>query len=292
MTQRVDKQIGSFPAIEPKRHFVKVGREMLGADLVPRSDDASLQEREGRFDSVSRDARAVLVSGIFLGGVIDGFMIQVANCTRVGREFVGNDYFHVSADVFFDVFRQCTFLGIVSVEEPQIAATLPNTDDNFFGVPFAAPAGTVAPLLAADVGFVHFDSTVKHGLIDLFHGCADTVAEIPSGLVRPFIFSPDRALELHRAHSLLSFAEQENRDKPDRQREMGVVEDRTASGCELVFAANTFIAGIFLEPGDSRVFAAWTHHAFGPAEPFQQFPAAVVSRIERINFWERHDRAS
>ncbi len=35
MTQGVDKQIGAFPAIEAEGHLVKVGWEMLCADLVP-----------------------------------------------------------------------------------------------------------------------------------------------------------------------------------------------------------------------------------------------------------------
>src|ERR1700686_2696260 len=98
MTQSVDKKIGSFPAVEAERHFVQVGLEMLGADLMPRSDNPALQERERRFDCVSRDASAVLVPSIFLGGVVDGFVAQVANCSRICWEIVSNNYFNILTD--------------------------------------------------------------------------------------------------------------------------------------------------------------------------------------------------
>jgi len=47
MTQSVNKQIGILATIEAERHLIQVGREMLGAYLVPRSHDAALQQREG-----------------------------------------------------------------------------------------------------------------------------------------------------------------------------------------------------------------------------------------------------
>ena len=54
--QRVNEQIGILPAIEAECHLVQVKGEMLRADLVPRSNDAALQEREGGLDGVGRDA--------------------------------------------------------------------------------------------------------------------------------------------------------------------------------------------------------------------------------------------
>ena len=41
MTQRVDKQIGTFPPVEVERHFVQVDLQMFRADLVPRTNDAT-----------------------------------------------------------------------------------------------------------------------------------------------------------------------------------------------------------------------------------------------------------
>ena len=52
MSQCIHKQIGIFSTIETKLHLGKVGREMFCADLMPRSDDAKLQQGEGIFDCV------------------------------------------------------------------------------------------------------------------------------------------------------------------------------------------------------------------------------------------------
>ena len=57
MAQRINEQIGALATIEPEGHFVQVGREMFGADLVPTADDSALQKREGRFPSVPTSLR-------------------------------------------------------------------------------------------------------------------------------------------------------------------------------------------------------------------------------------------
>ena len=66
--------------------------------------------------------------------VLDGFAIHV--------EIVGHNHVNVLRDVFLDVLRQRAGLHILSAEEPQIAATLPNPNDNLFLG--AAPALMVA----------------------------------------------------------------------------------------------------------------------------------------------------
>jgi len=45
---RVTEQKRILAVVEPPSHFVKVGREVLGADPVPRSHNPALQERERR----------------------------------------------------------------------------------------------------------------------------------------------------------------------------------------------------------------------------------------------------
>jgi hypothetical protein len=46
MTQGIQKQVSVLPAIEAECHFVQVGREMFGTNLVPRSNNSALQQRE------------------------------------------------------------------------------------------------------------------------------------------------------------------------------------------------------------------------------------------------------
>lgn len=52
MPKGVDKQIGTLATIESEGHFFQVRRKMFGADFVPRSDDAALEQRERRLNGV------------------------------------------------------------------------------------------------------------------------------------------------------------------------------------------------------------------------------------------------
>jgi hypothetical protein len=60
MPQRIYEEIGILAAIETEFHLRKVSREMFCTDLMPRSYDAALEQREGGFDGesqVSKGAR-------------------------------------------------------------------------------------------------------------------------------------------------------------------------------------------------------------------------------------------
>src|ERR1700738_1153340 len=166
MTQSINEQIGAAPAIEPERHLVQVGREMLCTNLVPASNDAALQERKCRLDSVGRDTSAVLVPGVFLGAVINSFMFSVDASGRhrvlVSRPIVCYQNFHVLTNVLFDILSESACAGISCVEETEIAVALPYADDDLFR--FLGCFGAATEHLSAYVGFVHFDSTVKHRL--------------------------------------------------------------------------------------------------------------------------------
>src|SRR6266403_2999809 len=52
VTQSINEQIGTLPAIEAKFHLFKIGREMLCAESVPCPHDAALEKRERRLDSI------------------------------------------------------------------------------------------------------------------------------------------------------------------------------------------------------------------------------------------------
>src|SRR5438105_14940849 len=69
-------------------------------------------------------------------------------------ELIRDDHIHIAADIFLDVLRKRTALGILSMEETQIAPALPNANDNFLG--FFASMYTPPDFLSADIGFVHF----------------------------------------------------------------------------------------------------------------------------------------
>lgn len=278
MTQSVDEQIGAIAAIEAELHLREIGREMLGADLVPRAYDAALQKRKRGFDCVSRDTLAVFVAGIFLGVVIDRLMSVLTNGGLIGGEFVSDNHIHVGADIFLDVLRQRSLACIFGMEETNVTAALTNADDYLLGMPFAAPTGTVTSRLSADVGFVHFDSTIQHRSLGFIHGSADAMTEIPRGFVGAFVESPDRALELVGAHAFLRFAEKQGRHKPDRQRQVGVIEDRPSQHGELINAGLTKEKFFRSRQFDSIGLAAGAANTLGPTEPLEQFAALFVGR--------------
>ena len=283
MPQSIDEQIRIFPTIEPELHLGKVGRKMLGADLMPTTDNAALQQTKCGFHRVSRDANAVLVSSIFLGVVVDRFMFQIADSMGIGWQLVGYDHVNVLADVFADIFCESSFSRILSMEESHISPTLPNADHDFLVISSALEFA--AFFLPSDVGFVHFDSTVKHRAVCLFHGGANPMAEIPRG----FVANSDHALDLIGAHSLASFAEEQYSHEPRFQRQVGIVEDRLREDAELIPAFDTLE---FLLRGNlesSLAFATDAFNAERPAELFEQCAALFVGREHLSEVGDSYD---
>lgn len=291
MTQSINEQIGAFPAIESESHLIQVGLEMFGADFVPRSYDAALQQRESRLRCVCVN----VAIDVYLVLVLDSFVFRAMYASfdhrlRVCSPFVGHDDIDIGAHVFLDVLCERAGLNIARMEESQIAAALADANDNFLVVVLASmPTTSVLP---AYKGFVHFDGTVKHGLIYFFHGSTDAMAQVPSCLVGAFVLPPDRTLQLTGAHAFLGLTEQQDGHEPEWQRQMGVVEDGSRSDGELItaFAACELFAGI--NPPHVPIFAAGTLNTFGPTEFSKNFSAVFIGRKRMIQLRECHDRTS
>lgn len=276
MTKGIQKQIGILPAIEAEAHFVEIGRQMLCGNPMPCADDAALQERESRFNRV----RVNVAINVDLGFVLNRFVLRghgdALHCRRVGVEFVGHDYIHIFANVLSDELRQCAALNVLSMEEPEIAATLTDADNNLF-VGVAVPCLAVGVLLAADVGFVHFDSTVQHGPLSFFHGSTNAMAQVPRGLVA----DSQGTFDLIGGHSLTCFAEQQNRHEPLLQGQVGVVKDSSSGHRELIVAFFA-VQEPRIQSCKSGSVAPWAFRIAGPAQPLQQFTAFFVG-IEQFN---------
>ena len=286
MTQSVNEQVGTLATIEPKGHFIQVSCEMLCADLVPRSDDAAFQERERRFNGVRCDALAVVVPGVFLGRVINGLMIEPDRCAAVGSQFIGDDYVHIGADIFFDVLRESARLRIFGMEKSQIAIALPDANNNLLrGL---GSFGAASAHLSPNIGFIHFDGTVKHGLVYFFHSSTNPVAEIPRRLVRTFVLAPEGTLELAGAHALLGFHQQKHCGEPYRQGQVGIVEHGASKYGEVVLALGTVELLVGLDPRDFLPAATWADDAFGPAQLDQNFPAFIIGIEQALHVKERH----
>jgi len=290
MTQGIQEQIGILPAIEAEGHFVQVGREMLGADPMPGSDDATLQEGESILNGIGMH----FTLNINLGFVLDSLMLSLryscfGDCVGVNRMFIGNQNVHVLTDILSNVLRNRTLLNISCMEETKIAITLPDADDDLLCVVSESRFALASVQLAADIGFIHFDSTIEHGLICFFHCCTNAMAEIPGRFVRTLVQAPNRPLELMCAHSLFSFAKQQGSHEPFRQRQMGIMEDRASGNGELIIAFGAIeqlVAGN--EPDNFLNMATWAFGTVRPAQSFKQFTALVVGREHFNDIRESH----
>src|SRR5207244_13380746 len=211
MTQGIQKQIGVLPAIEAECHFVQVGCEMLGADPMPGSDDATLQEGESILNGIGMH----FTLNINLGFVLDSLMLSLryscfGDCVGVNRMFIGNQNVHVLTDVFSNVLRNRTLLNIGCMEETKIAITLPDADDDLLCVVSESRFALASVQLAADIGFIHFNRTVQHGLICFLHSSTDAMAKIPRGFVAPYC---ERSLDLIGRLSLARVHRPQDSDK-------------------------------------------------------------------------------
>jgi hypothetical protein len=283
MTQGVQKEIRALSAIEPERHFVQVGREMFCADLVPRSHDAALQERECRLDGVGMNVSSG--TDVFFFRVIDTFVFEITDSRFVSSPLVGDDNVYVGADVFLNVLRQRAGLSVLCVKESQIAIALTNADHYFFlsGGSNLLPVLPSPESFSANIGFVHLNRAFEHYAFGFFHGRADAMAEIPSG----FVANSDGSLDLVGRHSLASFTEQQRNHEPFTQSQVGVVKDRSSGDRELIVALFT-VQETAIQTRKRLSVATRAFRAIRPPEPFKQFAALLVGIKQFSEVRESH----
>ena len=264
-------------AIESERHFVQIGREMLGANTMPRSHDSTLEKRERGFNRVRGDHEAVLVADIFVRSVIHGLALRylaLGKARGIEDRFIGYDHVYIFADVLLKHFADCFRVGIFNVDEFQIATAL-NDSDNWLFLAFAV-AHAFASLLTSDVHLVNLDCAVQH-LMNFGHCEADSVAEIPCG----FVTDSERAFDLICRHPFLGFTEQQGSEKPLLQSKMAVIENGAAGDTELIVAAFAVEQLLCSSKVHGWHFAPWAFNAIGPTEPDQQLTATFIC-VEQI----------
>ena len=249
---------------------------MLGADLVPRSHNSTLKERESRFDSVGMN----ISDYIDAGTVVNRFVILDASLLhgeRVRRKIIGDYHFHVSAHVLADVLCERARLGICGMEEAQITVALANSDYYFFVLD--AIDATFAFVHSAHIGFIYLDRAVEHGLIGLRHCAPDAVAEVP----RRLIAHSDRALNLASGHTFLRFAEQVRSQKPFGQGQVRIVEHSAGRNGKLIIAILAVEELFFGFKFDHGQLATQAARPFGEAQAHQKLAALVLGREKRID---------
>lgn len=271
MTQRIEEQIGAIPTIEPEAHFFQVGWKMLRGNFVPSADDAALEQGKGRLNGIG-----VNVSNDILFGVADGLMeLLLVHGEGIGIDlrFIGDDYFHIFANVVCHDLADSLRSGGINVEQSQFAAALADADDYLFVETRKAATG-----LATNVGFIDLKNAVHHRFLAFDHGRPDAMAEVPSC----FVAHADRALNLASRHALLRFAEQVSREEPFCQRQVRVVEYRSRSNRKLVVAILAVEELLFSFELDHGAFAAQALRAFREAQANKQLAALVFGTKQGV----------
>ena len=207
--QRLKKQRVRVPAIEAERHLIQVGRKMLCRDLVPRSNDATFQQREGGFDAV----RCHVTPDVDASRVLDCLVLasvdpRLHHGLGVALPLIRHHDFDILTDVLFDELGKGPGLDILSLEEAELTAALFDADhDLLIAVLDRTTVHTARADLAPYPGLIHLHNAPQRLRVDLLHSRADAMAEIPCRLVG----EAKLPLDLACAHALLGFAEQVGR---------------------------------------------------------------------------------
>src|SRR5216683_1090136 len=149
---------------------------MFSADFMPRSHDSALEQAESGFHGV-----CVYVPMSIFPRVIDGLvkvLLHLVERPRVDSRFVRHNHFYVAPNVGVDNFTHRRGLRILSTNHAQIAVALPDADYNRY-----VALWTPAAFLARNVGFINFDCAAELRRGDFQHRGADSMAEVPRGLV-------------------------------------------------------------------------------------------------------------
>ncbi len=202
---------------------------MLCRNLMPRTDDAALEQTECALYAVSRNIAVNVDSGAVVYRFVLFFRVSSKfNCPGVRSQIVRHNHMHIITDVFLNIFDERSALSIFGPEKTEFAIPLLDSNDALFMVPVTLVLLAVS--LTADICFIHLHNAIQRLGADLLHRGPHSVAEIPRRLVG----DTKSPLELIGAHPLLGFAQQVDAQKPLPQGEVGVVEDRSSSHGELI----------------------------------------------------------
>lgn len=264
VSQGIQEQIGTLAAVKAECHFIEIGGQMLCANVMPRSEDSTLEQGERAFDGISMNVADNINAAAMIDGLVTG--LERADSLFVCLEIVSDNHVNVLADVLPNVAFQRSRSDIFGVEETQVAVALTDADHNFLA-DFPAPLNLLRALarvhvlgLAADKGFVDFHRTVEHFTVQLFHRVAYAVAEIPSRLVA----YAERALDLISGHALVRLAQKIDGGEPLDQGQVRIVKDSARRDSKLIItiaAVEEFFLSLKL---NGSTFAA---RAFSPVRP-------------------------
>src|SRR5438067_2990546 len=252
---------------------------MFDAHFMIRADDRTLQEAPNALNAVSVN----IANNPFFGGVINPLVLSVRIFdSPIRGHFIGVDRFRVRCGVVMDKLMKHSLSSVRDDLQANHAVALDCSDSDSL-VPLVTPA--VSAHLPADVRFIHFYNPSKKLAVNLAHGSADAMAEIPSG----FISNIQRALHLQRRHAFLRFGDQVDCQKPLRQWKVGIMEDCSTCCRKLV---TTLVAVVLVAINYSRDafgLAARASNTLRPAKLSQSsttllIVAKLLNQFRQIHF--------
>lgn len=271
MTQSINEQVRVVAAIKPKAHFLKISLHVLGAELVPATTQAALEEGECGFNSIG----VSVATDVFLDSVLDHCVLQshALYDVPVGCQLVSENDVRILADILAHELFERTACDVFRMEQSQFAIALTDTEN---GALLGSTSALGESLTAsAYIRFIHLNFAVQHGLVARGHCSADSVAEVPCG----FVASESKgALNLAGRHALFGFADQQCGDEPFRQRQVRVVEDRARSHGELIIASFAVVERLFGFQFNSGHLAARALDTSWPAQAGEHLAALFVGR--------------
>lgn len=199
---------------------------MFRRDFMPRTNNAPLEQREGRLNGIGVNIAVSVFAGVINRAVLAA--VEFINRPRVDCGLIRHNHFHVAADVGVDNLSHGSGLGILGANQAEVAIALANADNNRLVTSWPPPTR-----FPAYIGFIYFHDSAKLLLRRLQHGRSDAVAEVP----RSFIADFKLALHLIGRHTLARLAKQIRRKEPLPERQVGIVEDRSSGGAKLVAAS-------------------------------------------------------
>src|SRR5215211_2595518 len=188
--------------------------------------DGPLQEAPDVLHRVDVD----LVSRVFTFGVIDRFVFCILVCyAPVGFPFVGIDSLHIPGDVCTNEAVQGLAVSAPYYLKADVPIALQRTHNDGL---VALVSASLAFDLAAHERLVGFNNPLQELRVYLVKSGADTMAEIPRGLVAHM----KGTLELICTYPLLGLYNEVDGQKPLPQRKVRIVEDCASGDGEAVAA--------------------------------------------------------
>jgi hypothetical protein len=289
---RFSENIGIKAIVIAELEFRDVQREVFGADLVERADNAPLEDRPEAFNGLSVDGAA----NILPGGMVNCLMREISVEVLVTNPFVGAEQAHLVGNDFANELFECRGANVADNAGDDITFALDSASHNGFAgaarPAFAASALIFMPVLGlpADEGFVHFDNAHELAEFLVSQPGADARAHIPSRFEGA---EPECSMDLTGGNALFAGEHQVDDPEPIPERDFCVLEDRSGDMGKAIGGA-LFRALVALPAVSHRaVFAdlgsaAWACNPIRPAVTDQIGAARIFVRKGLLPLGEGH----